>query len=326
MYFITAKKSIGGCGELWNLDNIEEKHLILNDKVLDSKCQLYSDIYKQHKDDLYGDINLVSGIPFPNMKLDAKWYRFRLLNAAVSRPYLLKIVDDNLKEISSSICKIIAADGGFRDDPADFPTTGLLIGVAERYEVVCDFSKLKNIIEIDRLNLGYRHSLNELQKTHFTEIYKRYSDTPLKFNKLNNTCIVATSDYININKAYSDVLNIVDLHYTFFSEKYNGIPPITLNQQYLNLYFDNINYLFSENPSFENMNKIIWCKNCILPNTRPNITINSSGVCNACINHKNKDFIDWKSNLYDKYDTPTKAILIPNKNPPPPLLLLLALL
>jgi|GEM_PF-1871165 hypothetical protein len=125
--------------------------------------------------------------------------------------------------------------------------------------IVNDFSKLKNIIEIDRLNLGYRHSLNELQKTHFTEIYKRYSDTPLKFNKLNNTCIVATSDYININKAYSDVLNIVDLHYTFFSEKYNGIPPITLNQQYLNLYFDNINYLFSENPSFENMNKNGLC-------------------------------------------------------------------
>lgn len=144
MYFITAKKSIGGCGEPWNLDNIEERHLILNDKVLDSKCQLYSDIHKQHKDDLYGDINLVSGIPFPNMKLDAKWYRFRLLNAAVSRPYLLKIVDEQNKEISSTICKIIAADGGFRDDPADFPTDGLLIGVAERYEVVCDFSKLKN--------------------------------------------------------------------------------------------------------------------------------------------------------------------------------------
>jgi FtsP/CotA-like multicopper oxidase with cupredoxin domain len=144
MYFITAKKSIGGCGEPWNLDNIEERHLILNDKVIDSKCQLYSDIYKRHKDDLYGDINVVSGIPFPNMKLDPKWYRFRLLNAAVSRPYLLKIVDENLKEISSNICKIIAADGGFRDDPANFPTTGLLIGVAERYEVVCDFSKLQN--------------------------------------------------------------------------------------------------------------------------------------------------------------------------------------
>jgi N-acetyl sugar amidotransferase len=46
------------------------------------------------------------------------------------------------------------------------------------------------------------------------------------------------------------------------------------------------------------MNKIIWCKNCVLPNTRPNITINSSGVCNACVNHKNKDFIDWKKRSF----------------------------
>jgi len=146
MYFITAKKSIGGCGEPWNLDDIEEKHFILNDKVLNSKCQLYIDPFDKHKDNLYGDINFVSGIPFPNMKLEPKLYRFRLLNAAVSRPYLLKIVDENLKEISSNICKIIAADGGFRDEPAEFPTTGLLIGVAERYEVVCDFSKLQNKI------------------------------------------------------------------------------------------------------------------------------------------------------------------------------------
>ena len=43
------------------------------------------------------------------------------------------------------------------------------------------------------------------------------------------------------------------------------------------------------------MNKIIWCKNCVLPNSRPNIEINTSGVCNACVNHKNKDFIDWKT-------------------------------
>jgi len=46
------------------------------------------------------------------------------------------------------------------------------------------------------------------------------------------------------------------------------------------------------------MNKIIWCKNCVLPNTRPNIKINSSGICNACINHKNKNFIDWKKRFF----------------------------
>jgi hypothetical protein len=95
MYMSSSKSKYGGCGEPWNLEEIEEKLLILNDKVLDNKCQLKIDRKKAHKNNLYGDINLVSGIPFPKMPLEPKWYRFRLLNAAVSRPYLLKIKDDN---------------------------------------------------------------------------------------------------------------------------------------------------------------------------------------------------------------------------------------
>lgn len=120
--------------------------------------------------------------------------------------------------------------------------------------VVNDFNKLLNIIDTNKLNLGYKHPLTETQTNHFIEIYKRYSDTQLKFNELNNTCIIATRDYFNINKTYSDVLNVIDLNYDFFTKRYNDIPPITLNQQYLNVYFNDINYLYSENPSFENLN------------------------------------------------------------------------
>jgi len=120
--------------------------------------------------------------------------------------------------------------------------------------VVSDFSKLKNIINDTKLNLGYKHPLTETQTHHFTEIYKQYSDIPLKFDELNNTCIIATNDYVNINNTYSDVLDIIDLNYDFFIKKYNGIPPITLNQQYLNVYFNDINYIFNENPSYNDLN------------------------------------------------------------------------
>jgi len=144
MYFISPKTTLGGCGEPWNLENIEERHFILNDKLIDNKCQLYMDTFTYHKDNFYGDINLVSGIPFPNINLDPKTYRFRILNAAVSRPYLLQIKTSDNKEISSQICTIIATDGGYRDSPTNFPSNGLLVGVAERYEIVCDFSKYKN--------------------------------------------------------------------------------------------------------------------------------------------------------------------------------------
>ena len=144
MYFISPKKSIGGCGDPWNLENIEEKHFILSDKLIDNKCQLYMNTFDYHKNNFYGDINTVSGIPFPKIDLDPKTYRFRILNAAVSRPYLLQIKTMDNKEISSQICMIIATDGGFRDTPVKFPETGLLVGIAERYEIVCDFSNYKN--------------------------------------------------------------------------------------------------------------------------------------------------------------------------------------
>ena len=36
-----------------------------------------------------------------------------------------------------------------------------------------------------------------------------------------------------------------------------------------------------------------YCKTCIIPDTRPNIEINSEGICNACIAHSQKPVIDW---------------------------------
>jgi hypothetical protein len=36
--------------------------------------------------------------------------------------------------------QVIASDGGYRTFPVPFPPEGLQIGVAERYEVVCNFA------------------------------------------------------------------------------------------------------------------------------------------------------------------------------------------
>jgi FtsP/CotA-like multicopper oxidase with cupredoxin domain len=46
-----------------------------------------------HHDDVYGDINLVNGVPYPRMEVQPKWYRLRLLNSGIDRPYLIKIKD-----------------------------------------------------------------------------------------------------------------------------------------------------------------------------------------------------------------------------------------
>jgi N-acetyl sugar amidotransferase len=38
-----------------------------------------------------------------------------------------------------------------------------------------------------------------------------------------------------------------------------------------------------------------WCRTCLLPDTRPNLTIGANGVCNACAAHATKREIDWTS-------------------------------
>jgi FtsP/CotA-like multicopper oxidase with cupredoxin domain len=139
-FIVSSKQKDGGCGEPWNLEDIEERHMMLSDKVLDSQCQMYIDYNVAHTNGLYGDINMVNGNPFPNMPMKPQWYRFRFLNAAVTRPYKLRIKDENLNDISASKCWVIAGDGGFRQEPESFPQEGLIMGIAERYEVVCDLT------------------------------------------------------------------------------------------------------------------------------------------------------------------------------------------
>lgn len=38
-----------------------------------------------------------------------------------------------------------------------------------------------------------------------------------------------------------------------------------------------------------------WCVRCVLPDTRPNLSLDAEGVCDACRNHGAKREIDWRS-------------------------------
>ena len=50
-----------------------------------------------------------------------------------------------------------------------------------------------------------------------------------------------------------------------------------------------------------------FCKNCLMPDTRPGITFNKDGICIACQNNAKKENVDWNSRfdelkvLCDKY-------------------------
>eukprot|EP00877_Chromochloris_zofingiensis_P011113 jgi/Chrzof1/6255/Cz17g17180.t1 len=143
-YLMSASRSVGGCGEPWNIENMEERHLMFQDKVLDNKCQLYFNHSGPHQDNLYGDINLVSGIPWPRMPLEPKWYRFRMLNAAATRPFLIMIKNQAGANIHQDICHIVATDGGYLEASRKVVAAGVLMGAAERYDMVCDFSRFAN--------------------------------------------------------------------------------------------------------------------------------------------------------------------------------------
>ena len=119
--------------------------------------------------------------------------------------------------------------------------------------IIEDFKKLNDILKSNQLNVCYKRKIDENQVKTFTEIFKKYLNDDTQINELNNTSIIATEQFTKINCAYLDVINVIDNNYDFFTKRYNDVPPITLNQQYVNTYFNEINYLFSENPSYNDL-------------------------------------------------------------------------
>jgi spore coat protein A len=103
-------------------------------------------LYDDHSESgFYGDVILVNGRPWPRMQVERRKYRFRILNASVSRSYLLALnTGDPLT--------VIGTDAGLM--PAPQQVQALRQGMAERYEVVIDFAKYKVGQRIVLKNLG----------------------------------------------------------------------------------------------------------------------------------------------------------------------------
>ena len=105
--------------------------VILTDKIFDKFGNAVFDEDEVDNAGLHGDVILLNGVLWPIMEVERKAYRFRFLNASVSRAYDLFLNNgENLQ--------VIGTDGGLLQRVA--PTRRLRIGVAERYEVIIDFS------------------------------------------------------------------------------------------------------------------------------------------------------------------------------------------
>ena len=122
-----------GSAQDWgNLDY--DVNLMLADKAFDRDGQLYFDIF--NFDGFLGDVMTVNLAYRPYFEVERRKYRFRILNASVSR--FFKVALANASGASQPIVQI-ANDGNLF--PA--PVTLLALdqqGIAERYDIIIDFS------------------------------------------------------------------------------------------------------------------------------------------------------------------------------------------
>src|SRR3989338_6179728 len=51
--------------------------------------------------------------------------------------------------------------------------------------------------------------------------------------------------------------------------------------------------LSKTSPNEKNVRQICYCRQCLMPDTRPRILFDSEGICNACRHAEDKKRIDW---------------------------------
>jgi FtsP/CotA-like multicopper oxidase with cupredoxin domain len=100
---------------------------------------------------VFGDVVLVNGRPWPTMQVEQRRYRFRVLNASLSRGYTLGLSN-------GQPFQVIGTDSGLVAAPQSVPQ--LRIGMAERYEVVIDFSSSGVGEKLQLLNSGVPNVLD----------------------------------------------------------------------------------------------------------------------------------------------------------------------
>jgi spore coat protein A len=123
--------------------------LIIKDAMFQQNGQLVID--NNSESGIYGDVILVNGRPWPLMQVEPRKYRFRILNASASRSYDLAL--DTAEPLT-----VIGTDGGLMPHPQ--PCDHVKIGMAERYEVVIDFSVYRAGQRVVMRNLGPKNNID----------------------------------------------------------------------------------------------------------------------------------------------------------------------
>jgi bilirubin oxidase len=114
-----------------------------------------SDVPPIWNPEFFGNTMVVNGRTWPYLEVEPRRYRFRLLNGCNARFLILKMVTDSLAPRPASAALPfwqIGADGGFL--PAPVMLEQLLMGPAERADVIVDFSGVPEGTAIHLINEG----------------------------------------------------------------------------------------------------------------------------------------------------------------------------
>ena len=132
-----------GTAKSWgNLDY--DANLMLADKAWDWHGQLAFDIFQT--DGFLGDAIVVNGFYKPYFEVERRKYRFRVLNASVARFYTISLSD-------ASPMIQIGNDGNLLPSPVTLMRLDEL-GIAERYDIVIDFSRYRVGDKVWMVNLA----------------------------------------------------------------------------------------------------------------------------------------------------------------------------
>jgi manganese oxidase len=144
----------GSTNDWGNLDY--DVNLMLADKAFDSEGQLFFDIFQFNG--FLGDVMTVNLAYKPYFEVERRKYRFRILNAAVSRFFKLALA--NASGFGQPMVQI-ANDGNLLPLAVTLFETDEM-GIAERFDIVIDFSQYRVGDKLHLVNLCDHSTATEL--------------------------------------------------------------------------------------------------------------------------------------------------------------------
>src|SRR5262249_17969276 len=147
--------------------------LMLQDRAFTRDGELVYDHHGHHG--AAGPVMLVNGAPWPVLEVAARKYRFRILNASNATPFRLGLS-------TGQPMLQIATDGGLL--PAPISQKSVDLSMAERVEVVLDFSSCPVGSHVLLLNLRANGALSQVMRFDVARTERDDSTVPERLSEL----------------------------------------------------------------------------------------------------------------------------------------------